>query len=171
MRRMNARSDAHDSAPDAEHRRRVQAARSRVGRLAGLLDGLFQIPGTRIRVGLDSIIGLIPGIGDVAGVLLGSSILVESLRVGAPRSLLVRMLGNLAVDALGGMLPVVGDLFDVAFRSHAKNARLLLDHLDAQAGVAPKPRNRWLAVAVLLGLLLLLCLVCLGLYTLIRQLL
>ncbi len=156
---------------DPDHQRRVHGARTRIARIATLLDGLFTVPGTRIRVGLDSIIGLLPGIGDVAGLLLGGTILVESVRVGAPGSLIARMLSNIVVDTVGGAVPVVGDLFDVAFRSHARNARLLLDHLDAQARVeAPRQRHgAWVMALILLALVALLGLIGLGLYSLIRS--
>jgi hypothetical protein len=130
-----------------------------VGALAGWLDGLFTVPGTRMRVGLDSLLGLIPGVGDVAGLVLGGVIFVESLRVGAPRSVLARMLANLVVDAVGGAVPVLGDLFDFGYRAHARNAKLLLDHLDEREAVsaAPAPaRSKAMAVLVIglwLGLL------------------
>lgn len=137
--------------PRAIDMNRVRAARTRVEKLAWLLDGSVPVPGTRFRFGLDSIIGLIPGIGDVAGLLLGAAIVYQSLRVGAPRPLIVKMLGNSAVDALGGLIPGVGDLFDFAFKSNARNARLLLAHLDALEPQAPPPRDRaWLALLAVL---------------------
>ena len=155
----------------ADHHERIVSARTRVGRIAKLLDGLVTIPGTRIRIGLDAVLGLIPGLGDIAGLLLGSSILLESVRVGAPRGLIARMLGNLVVDTVGGSVPVVGDIFDVAFRSHARNARLLLDHLDAQAGAtAPKRHGKLMLAGVVLALLLLLGLICVGVYALVSRL-
>lgn len=123
-------SSPHSSAhTDAHHARRA-AIHKRVSRLAHWLDNAVSIPGTRFRFGLDSLIGLIPGLGDVAGMLLGGTILTEAYRAGAPNPLMLRMVGNLATDGLLGAVPVVGDLFDVAFRSHSRNARLLLDHLD-----------------------------------------
>jgi hypothetical protein len=168
MRRM---SPATDTRFDHDHQRRIASARTRVGRIARLLDGLVSIPGTRIRFGLDALLGLIPGIGDIAGLLLGSSILFESVRVGAPRGLIARMLGNMVVDTVGGSVPLVGDLFDVAFRSHARNARLLLDHLDAQSGAAaPKRHGKLMLAGLMLALLLMLGLVCVGLYAVITRL-
>lgn len=151
---------------------RLEAARRRVSRIADWLDGLFTIPGTRIRIGLDALLGLIPGVGDFAGLLLGTTIIVESLRIGAPRGLIARMLANVAVDTVGGAVPGIGDLFDVAFRSHARNARLLLEHLDARgAGQAvAQSHGRGLALLVLAVLFGLLGLVIFGLYTLGRAL-
>lgn len=100
-------------------------------KLAWLLDGAIPVPGTKFRFGLDSIIGLIPGVGDAIGLLLGAGILYESVRIGVPRALLGKMIGNAALDTLGGLVPGLGDLFDFAFRSNARNARLLMQHLDA----------------------------------------
>lgn len=126
------------------HQQRLLAARKRVALVAHGLDGLVGIPGTRFRFGLDSIIGLIPGIGDFAGMLMGGAILTEGLRAGAPNALIARMLSNTVIDGLFGAVPLFGDLFDFAFRSNAMNARLLLEHLDrhTQTPASPKPVRR-----------------------------
>lgn len=109
-------------------------------KLAYLLDNAIRIPGTQFRIGLDSIIGLLPGVGDVLGLVLGAAILYEGVRIGAPRGLIVRMLGNSLLDAVGGLVPVFGDLLDFAFKSHARNAKLLSDHLDRlEAAASPAP--------------------------------
>lgn len=110
----------------------VQAARVRVQRLARLFDEALRIPGTSIRFGLDALLGLVPVVGDVAGLALSAVILVEALRIGVPRPLLVRMLGIAAADALLGLVPLLGDVADVAFRANRRNARLLLAHLGAE---------------------------------------
>lgn len=117
----------------------TQRTRARVEKLARLLDDAIRIPGTSVRIGLDSVLGLLPGVGDVLGLVLGVGILYETVRIGAPRSLVVKMLLNSALDAIGGLVPVAGDLFDFAFKSHARNAKLLtahLDRLEAAAGPA-----------------------------------
>ncbi|MCC2658854.1 MAG: hypothetical protein K0Q76_3962 [Panacagrimonas sp.] len=120
-------------------------------KMAWLLDGMLRVPGTRFRFGLDSIIGLVPGVGDVVGLLLGATILYESVRAGAPRALLVRMVGNAAADALGGLIPGIGDLFDFAFKSNQRNARLLMEHLDrVEARPALEAPRRGSAVPALL---------------------
>jgi hypothetical protein len=114
-------------------------------KLAWLLDGAIPVPGTKFRFGLDSIIGLIPGVGDAIGLLLGAGILYESVRIGVPRPLLVKMVGNAALDTLGGLVPGIGDLFDFAFRSNARNAKLLMQHLDALDAASrpvPAPASR-----------------------------
>ncbi len=97
----------------------------RVRALAVLLDTAWEIPGTRFRVGLDSLIGLIPGAGDVITTLAAAYIVAEAKRLGVRRRTLLRMVGNVGVDALVGIVPLAGDLFDVAFKANARNLRLL----------------------------------------------
>lgn len=128
----------------------TRASRARMEKLAWVLDGAIPVPGTGLRFGLDSIIGLIPGVGDVIGLLLGAAILYEGVRVGAPRGLMVRMLRNSVLDALMGVVPLLGDVADFAFRSNQRNARLLLDHLDTLDAVPPAPKRGTQLVALLL---------------------
>ena|SRR2546421_666322 len=104
---------------------------SRVRVVSDLLDNALRIPGTQIRIGLDPVIGLIPGFGDLAGGLASTYIILEAARAGAPASLLLRMLGNVGIDSLLGSVPVAGDLFDVVWRSNTRNVRLLERHLEA----------------------------------------
>jgi hypothetical protein len=103
---------------------------SDVRQLADWLDTRFAIPGTNLRFGFDSIIGLVPGIGDLITTVLGAYIVMRAHELGAPKLLLVRMVGNLAIDSLVGAIPILGDLFDFAFKSHLRNVRLLLRWLD-----------------------------------------
>jgi hypothetical protein len=103
-------------------------ARSRT--LARWLDDAFRIPGTSIRFGLDPLIGLVPGLGDIVGGLLSAYIVVEAVRAKAPRPLLVRMLANLGVDMLFAALPVAGDLFDAGWKANSRNLSLLRQHLE-----------------------------------------
>lgn len=142
---------------DAETLRRARATRLRAERLARLLDTAVGIPGTRVRFGLDALIGLLPGIGDAIGLLLGGWFLIEGARSGATTGTLLRMAGNLAIDALGGVVPLFGDLFDVAFKANRRNAKLLIAHLDRLEGRRPAtPRWRgYLFAAAAVGLLLL----------------
>ncbi|MGQ0622372.1 MAG: DUF4112 domain-containing protein [Panacagrimonas sp.] len=131
----------------------TRASRERMEKLAWLLDGAIPVPGTRFRFGLDSIIGLIPGVGDLVGLLLGAAILYEGARIGAPRPLMFRMLGNSVADALMGVVPVLGDVLDFAFRSNRRNAKLLMDHLD-RIDEIPGPVHRgsqWLALFLAAG--------------------
>ena len=97
--------------------------------LARLLDDLIRIPGTNIGIGLDPVIGLIPGLGDVIGGVMSSYILLVAAQEGAPTSVLIRMLGNIALDSVVGVVPVVGDLFDVGMKSNRRNVDLLERYL------------------------------------------
>ncbi len=101
--------------------------------LANWLDGRFEIPGTTWRFGLDGLLGLIPGVGDLLTTMLGGYIVYRAHELGAPKLLIARMLGNLAIDSIVGAVPIAGDIFDVAFKSHMRNVRLLLRWLETQA--------------------------------------
>jgi hypothetical protein len=110
---------------------REREARERLKFLAWLLDSSIPIPGTRLTLGLDAVIGLVPLLGDLIGVALSSFIVAEASRLGAPRSLLTRMAFNVAVDGVVGMVPFLGDAFDAGWKANQKNVRLLeawLDH-------------------------------------------
>ncbi len=93
--------------------------------LATALDAKFRIPFTPIRFGWDAIIGLIPGIGDAAGGLIGAYGLWVGTRLGAPLVVLARMLANLLIDIAAGAFPLLGDMFDVAWRGNLRNLALL----------------------------------------------
>ena len=98
--------------------------------IAWLLDNSIPLPGG-YRIGIDAIIGLVPGIGDAIGALLSAFILNEARSLGAPRSVLMRMTGNVALETLIGAIPFAGDLFDAAFKANMRNLALLERyHLD-----------------------------------------
>lgn len=101
----------------------------RLRRLARLLDNRWTIPGTRIGFGLDGIASLVPVAGDTLTALVSLHILDEARRMGVPKRLLARMLGNIAFDWAAGSIPVIGTVFDVAFKSNLRNLRLLEQHL------------------------------------------
>jgi uncharacterized protein DUF4112 len=105
---------------------------ARIEWLSALLDTAIVIPGTNIRFGLDALIGLVPGIGDAVSTLLALYIVREARALGAPRLLVARMLANVALDGVVGVVPVAGDLFDAAFRANRRNVALLRTHLDRQ---------------------------------------
>jgi hypothetical protein len=129
------------------------AAQARVRRLAHWLDQGLRVPGTSLRFGLEPLLGLLPLVGDAAGLLLSLWLIWEARRAGAPGRLQLRMLGNALLDAGAGALPLVGDLFDFCFRANARNAELLRAHFEPDA---PAPRR-----ALLPGLAGLLCLLAL----------
>ena len=105
-----------------------RAVLEHLDRLAYWLDDRFQVPGTRFRVGMDGLVGLIPGIGDAATNAITAYIIFQAWRLGVPRSVLRRMLSNLGIDFLVGLVPVVGDLFDIAYKANRRNAQLLRRH-------------------------------------------
>ena len=100
--------------------------------LSRLLDEQFRLPGTAYRIGLDGLLGLIPGVGDAASALLSTYILYEAIRLGVPKTLLLRMIANISIDTVGGAIPVVGDIFDIAWKANKKNATLLHAYLASQ---------------------------------------
>lgn len=133
-----------------------RSIRRRIARVAWLLDNSVPLPGTRFRIGLDALIGLIPGIGDVVGVLLSSYIVREAARAGAPAGVLARMTFNVAVEGIVGMIPFLGDVFDAAWKANQRNVVLFEAHLDDPARTA-KSSSAVVAlmIAVLLMVLLL----------------
>ena len=96
--------------------------------LARVLDTAVGVPGTKLRIGLDAILGLIPGAGDAVSAALSGYIILAAARAGASKPVLLRMVGNVLLDTVIGAVPVLGDLFDVAFRSNARNVALLERH-------------------------------------------
>ncbi len=102
---------------------------ARVTMVAKLMDSAFLIPGLNRRVGLDSVLGLVPGIGDAISAALASYIIWEARQLGLPRWKIARMIGNVAVDTTIGAIPLAGDLFDVYFKSNERNLRIIHEHL------------------------------------------
>lgn len=98
--------------------------------LAKLMDARFRIPGTSVRFGFDALIGLIPGLGDLASLAISGYILSVASKMGASRNVMARMMLNSGIDALIGSIPVLGDIFDVAFQANQKNIRLLDQHFN-----------------------------------------
>ena len=100
----------------------------RLSALARLMDTAIRVPGTNIRFGADSVLGLLPVVGDASGALIGLLIINEARRFGLPKEKMAQMFGNLAADAVAGSVPVIGDLFDIYFKSHRRNVKIILDH-------------------------------------------
>lgn len=107
-----------------------QSVRQRIEMMEQLLEGVIHLPGTRMRVGLDALLGVIPVIGDLISAAMGAWIVWEARNLGMSRWQLIRMGANVGVDTAIGAIPLVGDVFDFAFRSNSRNLRIIRKHLD-----------------------------------------
>jgi len=107
-----------------EHLMRLRRIRG----LARLMDTALRIPGTGVSLGADSVLGLIPGIGDFGAAAVSLFIVNEARRLGVPKETVFKMLVNVGFDTVAGSVPVLGDVFDVYFKSNRRNLQLLLDH-------------------------------------------
>jgi hypothetical protein len=111
-----------DAPPD------LQARLTRLRRLAWLIDGAFALPFTRFRFGLNSIVGLLPVGGDAVLALISLYIVYEAAQLGVPSRLIGRMLVNVAIEAVGGSVPILGDLFDMALKANLRNLAIIEQH-------------------------------------------
>lgn len=125
----------------------------RLRSISRLLDNAFIIPGTQYRFGLDPLIGLVPGLGDAVSAVFSGYIILQASRLGAPRSVVTRMIANVVLDTLVGWVPILGDLFDVAWKANLRNMALLDTHLQQPAAARAGSRK---ALLLLSGVLLLL---------------
>ena len=141
-----------------DHRRATWQVRERLNWLAWLLDSSIPIPGTRLTIGVDALIGLFPVIGDAVGVVLSSYIVREAAALGAPRSILARMAFNVALEGLVGVIPLAGDVFDAAFKANQRNVRLLNAWLDAPR--AAQRSSRAFVAALVAGVAVFLVVAC-----------
>ncbi|MGB6950143.1 MAG: DUF4112 domain-containing protein [Methyloceanibacter sp.] len=132
------RGDARRGAAAAEFLREFNTGLTHHQRLeqvrfiARLMDDRFAVPGTKLRFGLDSLIGIFPGFGDVVTGAISLFIVHHAWQAGASKLTLARMLGNVGIDFVFGIVPVAGDLFDFMFKANRKNMRLLEAHLNRQ---------------------------------------
>ncbi|MCS7467218.1 DUF4112 domain-containing protein [Stieleria sp. ICT_E10.1] len=108
----------------------VERRLARVRKFAGWMDDKFALPGTRVRFGLDTLVGLLPGVGDAATAVVGLWLIGEAFRMKASTGVLIRMCGNVLIDATLGAVPIAGDLFDWYWKSNRRNAVLLEKHLN-----------------------------------------
>lgn len=129
-------------------------------RLSPLLDNAIPIPISGYRIGIDPILGLLPGGGDMVAGALGAYIVVEAARMGLPRQVVGQMVGNIVFDSVVGIVPVLGDIFDVAWKANVRNITLLEKHL-TQIKDNPK-RDRFFII----GLIIVLTIIVLGFATL-----
>ena len=146
----------------------IEAVRQRLARLAWLLDNSIVIPGTRFRVGIDAIVGLIPGLGDLLGVLASSYIVREAARLGAPPSVLTRMAFNVAVEGVVGLIPFFGDVFDAVWKANQRNYALLEQHIDHPQLTARS--SRMFVALVIAALIAFIALTALGTFLVVRAL-
>lgn len=127
---------------------------ARLRRFAVWLDAGIAVPGTSLRFGLDPVLGLVPGLGDAVGALFAAWILVEAIRLGAPRATLLRIAANIGLDALIGAVPVLGDVFDVVWKANLENVALLERHVHDPAAAGKGDR---IVVALLATGVVVLC--------------
>lgn len=131
---------------------------TKLRRVSRILDNAIAIPGTKISFGLDPILGLLPGGGDTVTGGIAAYIVVEAARMGVPREILWKMVGNILIDSFAGTVPVVGDIFDLGWKANIKNIELLEKHLD----LAESNQSDRLFI---FGLILVLALIVLGFAT------
>jgi hypothetical protein len=121
--------------------------------IALLMDNLLRIPGTNFRIGIDPLIGLIPGVGDTGSAMISAIALIQAARQGLPKIILARMAVNILLNELIGIIPVVGDAFSFWFKSNARNHRLVQEFA---GGRTTAKRSDWVfvvGVLVALGVL------------------
>jgi uncharacterized protein DUF4112 len=128
------------------HARTLAALR----RWSVLLDSAFRVPGTNLTFGLDPILGLIPGLGDLTSPLFAALLLLHAVRMRIPRVVQVRMLINAAVDLLGGLIPVLGDLFDFGWKANVRNLALLERYAHPESRAT---KGDWIFVLSIVGVL------------------
>lgn len=114
----------------------------RLNNLARLLDTALRVPGTNIRFGADSLMGLLPVVGDLSGAIVGLAIINEGRKMGLPPNKLAKMLANVGVDTAVGSVPLLGDAFDVYFKSHKRNVGIILDHFAVDPADLVDPNRR-----------------------------
>ena len=123
----------------------------KLDRLAWILDSSIPIPGTPWKIGLDGLIGLIPGIGDISAGVISSYILFQALRLGVPPLVVARMALNILLESVLGVIPVVGDIFDFAFKANQRNVALMREYVISPNKV--KRRSLLLVLLIVLGLI------------------
>jgi hypothetical protein len=155
-RRVVATSSAPVLSPDVEKRT------YRVRMLGKLLDNSIPVPGTGWKIGLDPIIGLIPGVGDLIGAVLSGYIVLEAVRAEVPTFTLLRMLVNIGIDTLLGAIPALGDVFDAAWKSNTMNVALLERHL-ASNEITQVPTGRNVAGVLVIAVIAMVIIVGAGL--------
>jgi len=134
-----------------DRRADAQQVEARLRRLAWLLDNSIPVPGIGYRIGLDGLIGLVPGVGDTVGAVLSTYILAQASALGVPKVTILRMAYNVAVESIVGMVPILGDLFDFAWKANQRNVELLEKNL--KEPTATVRSDRWFVIGVSVALL------------------
>lgn len=134
---------------DAAGRARLDRARQ----YAWLLDSAFRVPGTNFRFGIEPLISLVPGLGDIAGAGLSLTLIYNAARLGISKVVLARMAGNVLLEALVGTIPLVGDAWDFFYKANRRNYALLERHLHSGSRRAERSDWFWLASVIVMGAL------------------
>ncbi len=121
-------------------------------RLSYLWDKSLSVPGTSFRVGLESLVGILPVGGDIVGMVLSTYILLQAVQLGLPKAVLVRMVLNIVLDGVVGSVPILGDLFDTAWKANTRNVNLLEAHL--RSPQSSRNADRWFFFLLFAGLML-----------------
>ncbi|MBH0077367.1 DUF4112 domain-containing protein [Pseudoalteromonas sp. SWYJ118] len=121
----------NDNINDHSHIK-AQASIARLERFSKLTDSSIGIPFTKFNIGLEAVIGLIPVIGDAAGLILSSYVLIEAQHLGVSKRIKTKMIINMLIDFVGGLVPFFGDIFDAFFKANTRNTRLLKNYIAKQ---------------------------------------
>ena len=147
---MSSRNQTMQLEKQADTERQLQ----RLDKLSWLLDSSIRIPGTTRTIGLDGIIGLIPGVGDVSAGLISGYIIIKALLMGLPIFVIARMVLNMVLEGVIGVIPIVGDLFDLVFKANRRNVRLMQVYLQKpEATTSRSTGSVMIFLLVLLGVL------------------
>lgn len=144
---MSAAAANNSSSSLSDEESVLKAGLERLERFATLTDSRFRIPVIGVRFGIEGVIGLIPLIGDVIGALMSLYLFFEAYRLGVPKRVLLRMLVNIVLDFFVGLVPIVGDVADIAYKANSRNTQLLRGWIGTQVSVeaksvpAPKPAS------------------------------
>ncbi len=122
--------------PSAAQQRAILA---RLDKFSRFTDSSIGLPFTRFKIGVEPLIGLVPGVGDVIGLAMSGYVFLEAQRAGASKEVKRRMLRNIGIDFVGGLIPVFGDAFDAVYKANSRNTRLLRNYLNQQLVVEPAP--------------------------------
>jgi len=111
----------------------IQTAITRLERFSKMTDSSIRLPFTKFNIGVDAVIGLVPVIGDAAGLISSSYVLLEAQRMGVSKRIKLKIIANMLIDFVGGLIPLFGDVFDALFKANTRNTKILKDYL-AQKG-------------------------------------